>query len=445
MTKKQWIGLITLLALCLAMVGGCAKAPEEELGVIDGVVDQKDPDQKDPTDTTEPDQKEPANTPDNPEPQSPGKEPSDPEDQPDDSTPPAQTPGEEPSDPADPDEEDLPVITKEESGTAITFLMQNLRTSGTQKGTKEERAGGSLNLYHRKYRFKQLVLTHDPDVILAQEGTPGWHDFFATDPYFAKTYESVYIYRKPGDIVDEGPPVLYKKNKYTLVTKGHFWFSTTPKSSTPTYGYTAEDEGSHYRVCSWAQLRDKKTGSAFYAYTIHMDAGNDVVAYKSMEQLLDIFEDLGKDAYAFIGGDFNFGYRDKYYDGAVDFTKEIDLQDMAFNMKQDDLCTVGSANGSLHGKGAYEKEDGSYEEAIFPDPDPGRRRQLDHIFAKLNPRMAVDYWGFDYNVYTDPANGVGEGYISDHYGLVCKVRIDTDVDYSRYQVEYDGTPNAAER
>ena len=319
--------------------------------------------------------------------------------------------------------------------------MQNLQTSGTQKGLKEERGASIQNLYNRKYRFKKMVLKHDPDVILAQEGTPGWHEFFATDPYFSQTYASVYILRKPGDIVEEGPPVMYKKSKYTLVNKGHFWFSPTPKSSTPTYGYTAQDEGSHYRVCSWTQLRDNATGAVFYAYTIHMDAGNSVVAYKSMQQLLDIFDGLGKDAYAFIGGDFNFGYRDKYYDGAVDFTKEIDLQDMAFNMQKDGLATVGSSNGSLRGKGNYENLD----QEFVADPNPGRQRQLDHIFAKLNPHMAVDYWSHDYTIYEDPENDVGKGYISDHYGLVCKVRIDTDVDYSRYQVEYDGKPGAAER
>ena len=114
------------------------------------------------------------------------------------------------------------------------------------------------------------------------------------------------------------------------------------------------------------------------------------------------------------------------------------------------MCELGGANGSLHTRYAADDDpntpsiDESYFHGVFPDPNPGRKRQLDHIFAKNHPHMAVDYWGFDYTDYEDPVNQVEKGYISDHYGLVCKVRINTQVDYSRYQKPFDGKPAAAE-
>ena len=450
MNKKQWITVFMVLVLCLTMFSGCKTNPqEEEFGVVETPVNGAEGTDKDEEPKDETAQK-PAQTPDEEE-----KEPAEKEPVKDEEPSlgnetvkdePTQKPDEGTKDPADnntkepveetPKEEPLAPITKEESGTPITFLMQNLRTAGNQTGSDiNEYGGGTLNLYRRKYRFKQLVLKHDPDIILAQECTKGWLDFFQTDEHFAKTYSILWVWRSKDGSVMQATPVLYKTKKYILMESGHFWFSDTPKTPTPSYGYTMADGEGHFRPCTWAKLKDKSTEAVFNVYSIHMDAGNDICGTKSMNQLFEIFEKLGKDAYAFIGGDFNFGFRDKYYDLAVDTEYQVDLQNMAANMKEDGLCEIGGANGSLHSK----------YEAGFPDPNPGRQRQLDHIFAKLHPNIAVDYWGFDYTDFEDPEHQVEEGYISDHFGLVCKVRIGTDVDYSRYHYEHKGELAAAER
>lgn len=442
--------LFLILVLCLTSLSGCKGVEEEDFGVVDSIEegDESTESKEDEVSKDEPKEEDPKNEDpkdDDPKEEDPKNE--DPieddpkEEDPKDDDPIEETPKEEdPKEetPAEPDEgeEDLPPITKESSGTAVTFMMQNLKTAGNQTGLNpDEREASEKNLYRRKFRFKQMVLNHDPDVILAQECTPGWLKFFETDPYFANTYTIVWTYRKPGSAVEMATPVLYKTNQYKAMSSGHFWYSDTPKIPSPTHGYTEADGETHYRHCSWVQLRDKKTGDAFYAYSVHMDAGNEIVAYKSMSQLLKIFDDLGKDAYAFIGGDFNFGFRDTYYNMAVDFEKQTDLQDMAHNMNADGLCELGGANGSLHS---------TYDSNTIPDPNPGRKRQLDHIFAKNHPNFAVDYWGFDYTDYEDAANQVKKGFISDHYGLVCKVRINTQVDYSRYQREFEGELAAAE-
>lgn len=464
MNKKQWIAIFLVLVLCLTMFSGCKTNPqEEEFGVTETPIagvegTEKDEESKDDT------EQKPSQAPDNGE-----QEPADQEPVKDDPSAGAETPKDETDqkpdegtkDPADnntkepeeePKEEPLVPITKEESGTPITFLTQNLRTAGNQTGLDPaERSGGDLNLYRRKYRFKQLVLKHDPDIILAQECTKGWLDFFQTDEYFTKTYTVLWVWRSKDGSVMQATPLLYKTKKYTLMESGHFWFSDTPKTPTPSYGYTMADGEGHFRPCTWAKLKDKSTGAVFNAYSIHMDAGNDFCGTKSMNQLFEIFEKLGENAYAFFGGDFNFGFRDKYYDLAVDTEYQVDLQNMAANMKEDGLCEMGGINGSLHTNYAASDDpntptiDESYFHGVFPDPNPGRQRQLDHIFAKLHPNMAVDYWGFDYTDYADPAHGVEAGYISDHYGLVCKVRIGTDVDYSRYHYEHKGELAAAER
>ena len=456
---KRSICFLLIAVLSLSLLSGCATKKEEELGVAEDWVGVADGEEK-----TEPDtEKKPAsNQAENKNPASEEKDPAndkqeavdkkDPVSDKKEPTGEQKTPVDEQKDPY-PDEkepEETP-ITKEESGTPITFLMQNLRTAGNQTGLDiNERSGGDLNLYRRKYRFKQLVLKQDPDVILAQECTQGWLDFFQTDEYFAKTYTVLWVWRSKDGSVMQATPLLYKTKKYTMMESGHFWFSETPKTPSPSHGYTMADGEGHFRPCTWAKLKDKSTGAVFYAYSIHMDAGNDTCGTKSMNQIFELFEKIGKDAYAFLGGDFNFGFRDKYYDLAVDTEYQVDLQNMAANMKEDGLCEIGGANGSLHTK--YDQEDDpetplaeNYFHGIFPDPNPGRKRQLDHIFAKIHPHMAVDYWGFDYTDYEDPAHQVEQGYISDHYGLVCKVRIGTEPDYSRYHYENKGDLAAAER
>lgn len=440
MKYARWISLMLMAVMMLSMVCGCQKQQAEEEAAADNWVESEKEEIKEPDKDTTPtdkeqngEQKDQNNTPskeeqtdDMPTQEKPSEDP-----------PAQETPGEEDTPNQEPSKDDEPSsgeeepepIEKESSGTPITFLMQNLRTSGNQKGTKEERTGGDLNLYHRARRFKTMVQTQDPDVILGQEGTPGWLNYFETDDYFSYNYKVIWQYRCPGSNVEMSSPVLYKKAKYDLMDSGYFWLSDTPHL--PSISYGAGVGETHYRISSWVKLRDKSTGAVFYAYSTHFDV-SDTAHYKSMRQYLDLFDEMNAEDYAFVGGDFNFKYRSDPYLVAVDWEKQVDLQDMAFNMQQDGLAEIGGANGSLHTHYAGE----AFQPGVFPDPNPGAGKQLDHIFAKLNPHMAVDYWGFDYTDYDYPPDQVSAGFISDHYGLICKVRIGATPDYSQYQVRH---------
>ena len=63
-------------------------------------------------------------------------------------------------------------------------------------------------------------------------------------------------------------------------------------------------------------------------------------------------------------------------------------------------------------------------------------RHIDHLMAKPNPHLAVDYWGLNWKGYEALDEQVKFGYISDHYGVVVKVRLNTNADYSQYQVQH---------
>ncbi len=416
---KRWIALFLILSLTLALFCGCKSGEKEDFSAeSEGLIDvENEPGQKDET------EKEPEKESE----KAPDEEKKEPETEKEAEKTPSDTPSEKEEtpekEPEKSEEKEPEAITKESSGTSITFLMQNLRTSGNEKGVPGERENSENEVYKRARRFKPMVMKNDPDVILAQEGTPAWLEFFRTDEYFSSTYDMIWKYRLPGSAVEMSTPLLYKKNKYELLDSGVFWLSETP--DVPSVSYEAGTGETHHRNSSWAKLRDKATGAVFYAYSTHFDTGG-VTPIKSMEQYLEIFSKMKKTDYAFVGGDFNFKYKTAEYMSAVDAEATVDLQDMAANMAKAGLAEMKESTGSLTG---------GFTDKIWPDPQPGGAGQLDHIFAKKSPNMAIDYWGFDYGEYSDPASNVLPGYISDHYGLIAKVRIDTKPDYSQYQVE----------
>ena len=443
MKLYRWISLLLVVLVALSALSGCAsgKKMEDEMGVVDTIVpgddSDSDPDHtqdpddsKEPTDTKDPDDsKEPTDT----------KEPDDSKD-PDDSKEPTDTKDPEdnkdPEDTKDPEDNKEPEgnegedsdqpkpVEKENSGTPVTILVQNLKHSGQSLGEKGDGTGN--NIYNRIRRFKNMVTTHDPDVILSQEARIGWLKAFQDNLLFANTYSLHYRERGPEGVPggDECTPVLWKTKKYSVEEKGFFWLSRSPGN--PSTFYDEADAG-YGRIVSWARLKDKATNVVFTVYSNHFGFG-DSNQYKAQEQICNTFDQLKAGSYAFIGGDWNIAYRGATYNNMMEWDKMLDLRDVAMNMKAHGLTELGGMYGSGTG-GRFDTNE--------PDPTPGNKHQIDYLMAKPNPHMAVDYYGFDYTHYDYPVDNVQSGYVADHYGLVVKLRLDTEADYSQYQKEHD--------
>lgn len=435
MKIKKWIALLLIAMMTLTMVAGCGSNEEDDFTADpDVLVKPDDGSESKDDETPKNDNEDPDNNTEDPgnnteEPGNNTEEPGNSTEDPDNNT---ENPGNNTEKPGNNIEEpendgsnaDVSALKADTSGTSVTFLMQNLRTTGNQTGNDpNERDPATLSAYNRNRRFKTMVQTHEPDVILCQEGTKAWINFFQTDEYFSKNYTLHYKYRSEAQSVLESTPVLYKTSKYTELDSGHFWLSETPNIESPSYEAGAD----HIRICTWVKLKDKSTGAVFYAYTAHVDTGGET-PMKSMQQFYDLFNKAGKNEYCFVGGDFNFAYESAEYQMSVDWEEVMCIQDVAQNLADDGLCELGGLNGSLTG---------SYDTGESPDPTPGRDRQLDHIFARHMPNMTVDYYGFDYTHYDYPADNVAAGYISDHYGFIAKFRIGTKQDYSAYHVDRD--------
>ena len=104
-----------------------------------------------------------------------------------------------------------------------------------------------------------------PDVLGVQEATPEW--MRALEKKLG-LYAWVGMERETGGSPKEkgeSCPIFYLKSKFTLEDSGSFWLSDTPDE--PSFGPGAACK----RVCTWAKLRDRKTGAVFVHVNTHFD------------------------------------------------------------------------------------------------------------------------------------------------------------------------------
>ena len=436
---QRWMRIVSILmiiAMAITLLASCAKKDEEEdfVATVDGVVEKEEnntaaitPDKKDEEgkkeETVDP-EKEEAPSSDQKE-QEQEQQPSQEEDPLEEEPAVGDEPGDVIQEETPPEQEDdkTAPVEKETSGTEITFLSQNVLHAGVSVGSKGDGTGN--NIYNRLRRFKSLVQANDPDVIFFNEARNGAIKFMSqTDPYFTSTYTVHWKYRWEGVLGgDQAEPVVYKTAKYKVVDSGHFWLSDTPSMPSKSFDSSAD----YGDISSWVILKDKTTGEEFYACCTHFSPSGSEVPIKAMNLHIKNSNAMKKDAYAFFGGDYNVYYRSVDYDMMMDWDSIIDLRDVAMNMNEDGLCELGgmaSGHNLAYGNG---------------EPMPAvntKKPQIDYVMAKPNPHMAVDYYGFDYTIYDNQAEGIQKGHISDHWGLVVKVRIGTDADYSQYQTEH---------
>ncbi len=393
---KHWIAGALIICIMVLALSGCKKA-EEEFGVTGSSgtlntppsfqeeMEQEGQEEQAPSDQPQeqqPQQQEqeqkPSVTPDTPE------------------APKEETPDTDAQE-KDPNAE----FIADESGTKIKILCQNLRIDSS-----DER-GSDNDIRVRRHRFKWLVDKYDPDVVGMQEVDDTWMEYLPVD--FSGEYTIYYFGRDEGG-VGEGTPVMWKTAKYKKIRTGAFWLSDSPLVYSPSY-----DSGGP-RIVNWVTLQDRETKVQFTIYSTHYGFYKSNDAYKKIrQQMVRAFNE--RPGYSFWMGDFNIGLKNKSYYTMVDYDKIYDLWDLAEAMKTDGHCTVGEfKNGSYSG---------------FSKPE-GHGTYGDFIWARQSDRMAVDHFQYCYEMPAVEEQGVGAGYVSDHFAVYAEVRVDTDLSYADY-------------
>ena len=233
----------------------------------------------------------------------------------------------------------------------------------------------------RKEMVSDLIRKYMPDSFGLQEAHHRWMNYLCK---MLPEYDYVGVGRDNGKRMGEFSPVFYLKDKFEVVDKGNFWLSETPEK--PGLGWDARC----VRICSYAVLKDKKTGKCYVHYNTHLDHVGPV-AQKEGAKL--IAERCAKypDMAAVITGDFNV-------------TPESEAYKTVIASGYEDTRTIA------------EKSDDSHTFHYFDWLDNGvlRRDIIDYVFVKNCKKVK------SFKVITDKYN---DRFPSDHYPVIADINM----------------------
>jgi endonuclease/exonuclease/phosphatase family metal-dependent hydrolase len=152
---------------------------------------------------------------------------------------------------------------------------------------------------NRKETFVNQILFYAPDVIGIQEGLEHQVSYLDTN---LKTYKYVGVGR--ADVKEKGvgeySAIFYNTSKYKELKSGTFWLSESPDK--PSRGWDA----SLNRICTFIQLKDKKSDQKFWVFNTHFDHRGVEARKKSSVLIIQKIEAINKEKDpVFLMGDFN--------------------------------------------------------------------------------------------------------------------------------------------
>ena len=134
-------------------------------------------------------------------------------------------------------------------------------------------------------------------------------------------YAVIGVGREDGKEKGEYSPILYKKNKFTLIKSGYFWLSETPEK--PSKGWDAACE----RIATWAQFKVKETGEKFFVLNTHFDHIGTIAREESVKLIQKKTAELSQGLPQIVMGDFNAVPESSVVQGIVNPTKDSKLFD----------------------------------------------------------------------------------------------------------------------
>ena len=201
---------------------------------------------------------------------------------------------------------------------------------------------------HRREMVFDVIRDHQPDVIGMQEVLKGQLDQLLRA---LPEYKSLGVGRRDGITIGEFAPILYRVDRFEVLAHGGFWLSDTPTvPGSTSWGNTIP------RICTWAHLRDRRTGRSFYFYDTHLDHRSPPSQQRSAELIAQrIDQHANPSDPVILVGDFNAAEDTstiRYLKGEVDRAYETtegpppspQLRD-TFRVVHPEATNVGTFNG----------------------------------------------------------------------------------------------------
>lgn len=145
-----------------------------------------------------------------------------------------------------------------------------------------------------------------PDVFGLNEAGKDWIDKFNADADIKSAYACAE--GKPTDKADDASynPIFYKKDKFELVESGTKWLSSTPDVM------SKYSDAKHYKILTYAILKDKASGAEFMYVNVHLDGSGDSAAHTALAEVrkkqVEVVKSFAADYVQLpiiVGGDFN--------------------------------------------------------------------------------------------------------------------------------------------
>jgi endonuclease/exonuclease/phosphatase family metal-dependent hydrolase len=173
--------------------------------------------------------------------------------------------------------------------SSLTVMTFNIRYGTAEDGDNHWDRRGDL--------LFQVIRDEEADIVGLQEALRFQIDQIVAA---APAYAFVGVGRDDGREAGEHTAILYRRERFSVLESGTFWFSDTPdQPGSTSWGNRIT------RICTWARFRDG-TGGSFYVFNVHLDHESQPSRERSVQLLAArIRERAVPDAPVIVTGDFN--------------------------------------------------------------------------------------------------------------------------------------------
>ncbi|MFK7790668.1 MAG: endonuclease/exonuclease/phosphatase family protein [Phycisphaeraceae bacterium] len=249
---------------------------------------------------------------------------------------------------------------------------------------------------NRKAMVRDVIREYDADLVGLQEAFRFQLDYLAKElPGYQEVGEG-----RGGGTADEYSAILYRADRFDLLDSGTFWLSDTPSVVSKHWGHH------HYRICTWARLRDRDTGVGFYLFNTHFDHKSQLARLNAAKLIAQRIADREHKDPVILTGDLNAGednHAVRYlkgtpYEVAISGPAAANMPPYrlidTFRVHHPDATLVGTGNGGYKGR-----TDGAKIDYVFVGPN------IETLSAVI-----------------DSATRNGR-YPSDHYPVIAEIRV----------------------
>ena len=135
-----------------------------------------------------------------------------------------------------------------------------------------------------------------PDLLGVQEAHQGWMDVLTNA---LEDYSYVGVGRDDGKTGGEYSAIFYRTEDFEALDSGNFWLSKTP--DVPSKGWDA----ACIRICTWAKLRNLKSGDTFVYMNTHTDHKGRKAKSEGAKLISAMAKEIAGDLPVYLSGDFN--------------------------------------------------------------------------------------------------------------------------------------------